>query len=53
MALGSDRTALAGERLRDALKPTPYGGFFTNGEILRETNAKGMHHLTVVALAVS
>jgi hypothetical protein len=53
MALGEDHTELAAERLRDALKPLPYGGFYSNGEIAREPNAKGMHHLTVVALAVS
>ncbi|MFC7529688.1 FIST signal transduction protein [Actinoplanes sp. GCM10030250] len=53
IALGENRTDLAAERLRDALKPIPYGGFYSNGEIVREPNAKGMHHLTVVALAVS
>ncbi|WP_328476233.1 FIST C-terminal domain-containing protein [Actinoplanes sp. NBC_00393] len=53
MALGEDNTELAAERLRDALKPVPFGGFYSNGEIAREPNAKGMHHLTVVALAVS
>lgn len=53
IALGDDRAELAVERLRDAVKPVPYGGFYSNGEIARERNAKGMHHLTVVALAVS
>ncbi|MET0419208.1 MAG: FIST N-terminal domain-containing protein [Actinoplanes sp.] len=53
IALGEDRTEQAAERLRDALKPIPYGGFYSNGEIVRKTNAKGMHHLTVAALAVS
>ncbi|GAA2623376.1 FIST signal transduction protein [Paractinoplanes durhamensis] len=53
LALGPDGTDLAGGRLGDALKPIPYGGFFSNGEIARSPGAKGMHHLTVVALAVS
>ncbi|MBG0564848.1 FIST signal transduction protein [Actinoplanes aureus] len=53
MALGDDQTELAAERLRDAMKPVPYGGFYSNGEIARKPDAKGMHHLTVVALAVS
>ncbi|MEU4425188.1 FIST N-terminal domain-containing protein [Actinoplanes sp. NPDC024001] len=53
LALGDDRAEQATERLRDAVKPIPYGGFYSNGEIAREPNAKGMHHLTVVALAVS
>ncbi|KHD75001.1 FIST signal transduction protein [Actinoplanes utahensis] len=52
IALGPDRTDLAVTRLRDALKPLPYGGFWSNGEIVRKPQAKGMHHLTVVALAV-
>ncbi len=53
IALGEDRAEAAAVRLRDALKPIPFGGFYTNGEIVRKTNAKGMHHLTVAALAVS
>jgi hypothetical protein len=53
IALGDDRTEQAAERLREALKPIPYGGFYSNGEIVRKPDAKGMHHLTVVALAVS
>jgi hypothetical protein len=53
IALGGDGVDLAGERLRDVLKPVPYGGFFSNGEIVRKSHAKGMHHLSVAALAVS
>ena len=52
IALGPDATDLAASRLRDALEPLPYGGFYSNGEIVRRPQAKGMHHLTVVALAV-
>ncbi|MFC4072043.1 FIST signal transduction protein [Actinoplanes subglobosus] len=51
IALGGDGTDLAASRLRDAVKPVPYGGFYSNGEIVRRPQAKGMHHLTVVALA--
>ncbi|AEV83498.1 hypothetical protein ACWT_2944 [Actinoplanes sp. SE50] len=53
IALGEDSTELATERLRDALKPVPFGGFYSNGEIIRQAGAKGMHHLTVAALALS
>jgi hypothetical protein len=53
LALGADGSEMANERLREALKPVPYGGFHSNGEILRSSGGKGMHHLTVVALAVS
>lgn len=53
MALGQDNTDLAAERLRDELKPIPFGGFYSNGEIVLTRGAKGMHHLTVAALAVS
>lgn len=52
IALGPDATDLAASRLHDAIKPTPYGGFYSNGEIVRKPQAKGMHHLTVVALAL-
>ncbi|WIM99518.1 FIST N-terminal domain-containing protein [Actinoplanes oblitus] len=53
IALGREHTDLATERLRDALAPIPFGGFYSNGEIVRQSGAKGMHHLTVAALAVS
>ncbi|KUL40095.1 hypothetical protein ADL15_07890 [Actinoplanes awajinensis subsp. mycoplanecinus] len=53
LALGNDRIDLATERLRDEMKPIPFSGFYTNGEIVRQAGAKGMHHLTVAALAVS
>jgi hypothetical protein len=52
IALGPDGTGLAASRLNDAIKPVPYGGFYSNGEIVRKPQAKGMHHLTVVALAL-
>jgi hypothetical protein len=53
IALGQDNTDAAAERLRDVLTPIPFGGFYSNGEIVLTRGAKGMHHLTVAALAVS
>ncbi|MFC3990073.1 FIST signal transduction protein [Actinoplanes siamensis] len=53
MALGQDNTDRAAERLRAALDPIPFSGFYSNGEIVLTRGAKGMHHLTVAALAVS
>jgi hypothetical protein len=53
LALGEDGTDAANHRLRDVLGDVPYGGFYSNGEIVRTSGAKGMHHLTVAALALS
>jgi len=38
-------------RLSEQLGGVPMGGFYSNGEIARTAGTKGMHHLTVVALA--
>ncbi|MBB2948946.1 hypothetical protein FB565_008732 [Actinoplanes lutulentus] len=35
------------------LGDVPYGGFYTNGEIARVRGALGMHHFTMVTLALS
>jgi hypothetical protein len=35
------------------LGDVPYGGFYTNGEIARTRGALGMHHFTMVTLALS
>ncbi|GAA0561598.1 FIST N-terminal domain-containing protein [Paractinoplanes ferrugineus] len=51
LALG-ERTGQSVDRLREILGPVPFSGFYTNGEIVRRPQAKGMHHLTVAALAV-
>lgn len=51
LALG-ERTGQSVARLREALGAVPFSGFYSNGEIVRQPNAKGMHHLTVAALAV-
>jgi hypothetical protein len=53
LALGPEGTDAAGKQLAEALGDVPFGGFYSNGEIVRTTGAKGMHHLTVAALAVS
>jgi len=53
LALGPDGMDAAGKQLGEALGNVPFGGFYSNGEIVRTTGAKGMHHLTVAALAVS
>ena len=53
LALGPDGTDAAGKQLAGALGAVPFGGFYSNGEIVRTTGTKGMHHLTVAALAVS
>ncbi|GAA3338721.1 FIST N-terminal domain-containing protein [Amorphoplanes nipponensis] len=52
LALGPDGADAAGRQLAEALAGVPFGGFYSNGEIVRTTGAKGMHHLTVAALAV-
>ncbi len=31
----------------------PFGGFYTYGEIARTQGSRGMHHLTVVTLALA
>jgi hypothetical protein len=41
-------TAMAG-----ACGPVPFGGFYTYGEIARTQGSRGMHHLTVVTLALA
>jgi hypothetical protein len=33
--------------------PVPFGGFYTYGEIARTHGSRGMHHLTVVTLALA
>lgn len=53
LALGPENTDAAAAHLASALGAVPFGGFYSNGEIARTSGAKGMHHLTVVALAVS
>ncbi|GAA0545601.1 FIST N-terminal domain-containing protein [Paractinoplanes ferrugineus] len=39
--------------MRDALKGAPFAGFYTSGEIARVRGASGLHHLTLVTLALA
>jgi small ligand-binding sensory domain FIST len=39
--------------IRDALRDAPFAGFYTTGEIARVRGASGMHHLTLVTLALA
>jgi hypothetical protein len=38
--------------IADAVGRVPFGGFYTYGEIARTQGSRGMHHLTVVTLAL-
>ncbi|MGX6606814.1 FIST signal transduction protein [Micromonosporaceae bacterium Da 78-11] len=53
LALGEDGADAAARQLAAALPDVPFGGFYSNGEIMRTSGAKGMHHLTVAAVALS
>jgi hypothetical protein len=39
--------------MADVAGAVPFGGFYTYGEIARTQGARGMHHLTVVTLALA
>jgi hypothetical protein len=39
--------------MRTALNDAPFAGFYTTGEIARVRGASGMHHLTLVTLALA
>ncbi|GIF25223.1 hypothetical protein BJ973_007475 [Actinoplanes tereljensis] len=39
--------------MRDALHGAPFAGFYTSGEIARVRGASGVHHLTLVTLALA
>lgn len=41
------------EAMRMALRDAPFAGFYTTGEIARTRGASGMHHLTLVTLALA
>jgi small ligand-binding sensory domain FIST len=38
--------------MRTALGDAPFAGFYTTGEIARVRGASGLHHLTLVTLAL-
>jgi hypothetical protein len=41
------------EAMAGACGPVPFGGFYTFGEVARTHGSRGMHHLTVVTLALA
>ena len=41
------------EAMRTALSDAPFAGFYTTGEIARVRGASGLHHLTLVTLALA
>ena len=51
--LGHDGTQREAAELVRVAGDTPFGGFYTYGEIARTDGPRGMHHLTVVTLALS
>jgi hypothetical protein len=40
------------DAIREALGDAPFAGFYTSGEIARVRGASGLHHLTLVTLAL-
>jgi hypothetical protein len=51
--LGEDGVRREIGAIGEAVGGAPFGGFYTYGEMARTQGARGMHHLTVVALAVA
>jgi hypothetical protein len=51
--LGQDGMREEAAAMTSVLGDTPFGGFYTYGEIARTNGARGMHHLTMVTLAIS
>jgi hypothetical protein len=53
IAIGEDGVGPEHDIIAKAIPNVPFGGFYTNGEIARVRGALGMHHFTVVTLALS
>jgi len=53
MMLGPDGVRQEVDGIGKELGGVPYAGFYTNGEIARLRGALGMHHFTVVTLALA
>lgn len=51
--LGEDGLDREIATIGQAVGGAPFGGFYTYGEMARTSGARGMHHLTVVTLAVA
>ncbi|MBW6438733.1 FIST C-terminal domain-containing protein [Actinoplanes hulinensis] len=53
VTLGEDGVGRERDGLLEALPDVPFAGFYTNGEFARVRGALGMHHFTVVTLALA
>jgi small ligand-binding sensory domain FIST len=51
--LGPDGVLAEMAAMRTALGSTPYAGFYTTAEIARVRGALGIHHLTLVTMALA
>ena len=53
LKLGPDKLSAEQAAIATAAAGAPFGGFYTFGEIARTRGSRGMHHLTVVSLALA
>jgi hypothetical protein len=53
LKLGTDGVKREVAEMAERLADIPFAGFYTNGEIARVRGARGMHHLTLVTLAIA
>ena len=53
LKLGEDKIGAEQAAIATASAGAPFGGFYTFGEIARTRGSRGMHHLTVVSLALA
>jgi hypothetical protein len=51
--LGPAGTELEAAAIGKVIGGVPFGGFYTYGEVARTQGARGMHHLTLVSLALA
>ena len=51
--LGRDGLDREGQAITEVAGETPFAGFYTYGEVARTRGSRGMHHLTVVSLALA
>jgi hypothetical protein len=51
--LGPDGLRQEVDAMASVMGNSPFGGFYTFGEIARTNGARGMHHLTLVSLALA
>jgi len=53
LKLGPEKVRAEHEAIATSAAGAPFGGFYTFGEIARTKGSRGMHHLTVVTLALA